>query len=277
MKSALLQLNSGDTPLENLAQTQALISEAAAQGTGFVLTPEVTNCVSASREHQHKVLQPEQQDVTLKALRRQASELRIWLLIGSLALKSDHPDDRFVNRSFLIDPNGNVVARYDKIHMFDVKVSETETYKESSGYRPGEQAVTASTSFAKVGLTICYDVRFPALYRALAQSGAEVFTVPSAFSPMTGVAHWETLLRARAIETGSYVLAPAQTGTHTAQVGRQRSTYGHSLAIGPWGDVLTDAGPLPGVVYVFLDTNEVAKARMKIPAWRNKRPFTGPL
>lgn len=276
LKTALIQLNSGDQPEENLPITQDLIAEAAAQGACFILTPEVTNCVSASRKQQEAVLQHEADDLTLAALRSQARDLGVWLLIGSLALKTSDPDGRFANRSFLIGPDGAVLARYDKMHMFDVTVSEAETYKESKGYRPGEEAVLAEVSGAKVGLTICYDVRFAYLYRILAQHGAEILTVPSAFSTGTGPAHWEPLLKARAIETGSFVLAPAQTGMHSATQGKSRQTYGHSMAISPWGEVLCDGGTQPGISLISLDLSEVAKVRSRIPSLHHDRAFTGP-
>ena len=276
MKAALLQLNSGDDPVSNLARTVDMVAQAAGQGAGFVLTPEVTNCVSQDRAHQTRVLQHESDDITLAGLREAAIRFGVWLSIGSLALKTDDPDGRFANRSFLIDPAGQIVARYDKIHMFDVTVSETETYRESAGYRPGTRAVVAETPFAKIGLSICYDIRFAYLYRALAQAGAEVLLVPSAFSPVTGAAHWEPLLRARAIETGSYVLAAAQTGTHAAQAGKQRKTYGHSMAISPWGEVLADLGTEPGIALVDLDPAEVAQSRKRIAALSHDRPFEGP-
>lgn len=276
MRFALAQLNSGDDPAANLPVIMDLIRDGVEQGAKVILTPEVTNCVSASRTHQNEVLQAEDVDQTLAALRAQAAELDIWLLIGSLALKTDGPDDRFANRSFLIAPDGSIAARYDKIHMFDVAVSETETYRESAGYRPGEQAVLAYTTFGRIGMTICYDLRFPHLYRLLAQAGAEFLTVPSAFSPVTGAAHWESLLRARAIETGCYVLAPAQTGRHSASQGRVRETYGHSLIVGPWGDILADGGVKPGVIIVDLDRDEVAQARKRIPSLRVANAFDGP-
>ena len=276
MKAALIQLNSSDSPDENLPVTQGFIDEAAGAGAQFVLTPEVTNCVSASRARQEEVLCHQDDDPTLAALRAQAERLGIWLLIGSLAVKTQDADARFANRSFLIAPDGGIAAWYDKIHMFDVQVSETEQYRESAGYRPGERGVVAKTPFGMVGLTVCYDIRFPKLYRRLAQAGAEVLTVPSAFSPVTGAAHWETLLRARAIETGSYVLAPAQTGQHSATRGKERRTYGHSMAVGPWGDVLADAGTEPGVIVVELDRSEVARARARIPSLLNETTFEGP-
>ena len=276
MKAALLQLNAGDDPAFNLRRTTEFIAQAAGQGAGFVLTPEVTNCVSQDRAHQTRVLQHEEDDITLAGLRKAAIQYGVWLSIGSLALKTHDPDGRFANRSFLIDPAGQIVARYDKIHMFDVTVSETETYRESAGYRPGERAVVADTPFAKIGLSICYDVRFAYLYRALAQAGAVVLLVPSAFSPVTGAAHWEPLLRARAIETGSYVLASAQTGTHAAHAGKPRKPYGHSRAISPWGEVLLDLGTEPGIGLVDLDLRSVAQSRKRIAALSHDRPFEGP-
>ncbi|MCL4160097.1 UNVERIFIED_CONTAM: hypothetical protein GTU68_054322 [Idotea baltica] len=253
-----------------------MIDDAAGQGAQFVLTPEVTNCVSASRAHQCDVLQTQQDDITLAALRRQAKARQIWLLIGSLALKTQDADGRFANRSFLIAPTGDIAAWYDKIHMFDVVLSDSESYRESRGYRPGERAVVADMPCGTLGLTICYDLRFPHLFRQLAQVGAGVITVPSAFSPTTGAAHWETLLRARAIETGAYILAPAQTGRHSATQGAARETYGHSLAVAPWGDVLADGGDTPGIVFVDLDPAKVAQARMRIPAMTQDKTFGGP-
>jgi len=266
MKTALVQLNSSDDPDENLAVTCDYVDRAAANGAGFILTPEVTNCVSASRTRQQEFLCHEADDPTLAGLRARAKTHGIWLLIGSLALKTNDADGRFANRSFLIDPSGEITARYDKIHMFDVRVSETETYRESAGYRPGTKAVVAESGFGKIGMTVCFDIRFSYLYRALAQAGADILTVPSAFSPVTGAAHWEVLLRARAIETGSYLLAPAQTGTHKATRGKARQTYGHSLAVAPWGEVIADGGTDPGVIYVDLDLGKVAQARQSIPS-----------
>lgn len=276
MRVGLLQLNSSDDPAANLAVTVGMISEAAQQGATFVLTPEVTNCVSANRAWQTDVLRPEDEDETLAALRRQAADLGVWVLIGSLAVKTSDPDERFANRSFLLSPKGDIVAWYDKIHMFDVQVSETETYRESAGYRPGTRAVVADTDFASIGMTICYDVRFPYLYRKLAQAGAMILTVPSAFSPVTGAAHWHTLLRARAIETGCYVLAPAQTGSHLASQGRSRNTYGHSLIVAPWGEVVADGGKEPGVIVADLDLSKVQTARSKVPSFSADQMFEGP-
>ncbi|SES08965.1 Predicted amidohydrolase [Tranquillimonas rosea] len=276
MRSGLIQLRSSDDPAENLDSVVGRLREAAGQGADLILTPEVTNCVSASRTRQTEVLRHEHDDPTLAGLRDEASALGRWVLIGSLALKTDDADGRFANRSFLIAPDGSVAARYDKIHMFDVAVSETETYRESAGYRPGDRAVTADSPFGRLGLTICYDVRFPALYRTLAQAGAGILTVPSAFSPVTGAAHWEPLLRARAIECGAFVLAPAQCGTHAASRGKQRQTHGHSLAVSPWGEVLADGGTEPGLTLVDLDLSAVDDARGKVPSLTHDRPFSGP-
>jgi predicted amidohydrolase len=198
------------------------------------------------------------------------------LLIGSIALLTGDEDGRFANRSFLIRPDASIAARYDKIHMFDVNVSEAEVYRESAAFRPGSKAVVAQTPFAPVGMTVCYDVRFANLYRKLAQGGAQIITVPAAFNHITGAAHWETLLRARAIENGAFVLAPAQTGFHAEAGGKGRRTYGHSLAIAPWGEVLADGGTEPGVTLVDIDLTEVAKARGRVPSLQHDRGFDAP-
>jgi predicted amidohydrolase len=276
MRTALVQLTVTDDPGQNLPVTLSHIATAATGGAGFVLTPECTNALSSNRARLRSLLHPEETDPTLAALRDAASKHGIWLLIGSLGLLTQDEDGRFANRSLLITPGGDIAARYDKIHMFDVNVSETEVYRESAGYRPGNRAVLADTPFAKIGMTVCYDVRFPHLYRRLAQSGAQILTVPAAFNHITGAAHWETLLRARAIETGCFVLAPAQTGFHPEQEGKGRRTHGHSLAIAPWGEVLADAGTDPGVTFVDLDLTEVTKARNRIPSLSHDRAFTGP-
>jgi predicted amidohydrolase len=276
MKIALLQLNSCDDPAVNLPETLRLIKEAAAKGADLILTPEVTNCVSASRSQQLAVLQTEEEDITLAAIRTEVEALGVWIAIGSLALKTDDPDGRFANRSFMINPTGDIAAWYDEIHMFDVDVSATETYRESDGYRPGMRAVLVDTPFGKIGLSICYDVRFPYLYRDLAQAGADIMLVPAAFSYVTGATHWETLLRSRAIETGSFVLAAAQTGTHAASKGMKRQTHGHSLVVAPWGEVIADAGKQPGITMVDLDLSEVSHARKRIAALQHDREYSGP-
>lgn len=276
MRAALLQICGADQPEENLAMVRTMMREAAERGASWVLTPEVTNCLSGSRTHQRATLKDEAHDPVLAGLRTEAAALGLWLLIGSLALRTDNDDGRFANRSLMIAPNGNIVARYDKIHMFDVDVSETETYRESASYHPGDRAILARTDWGPVGLTICYDVRFPHLFRALAKAGANIITVPSAFSPVTGQAHWEVLLRARAIETGCFILAPAQTGAHSVSRGRPRKSHGHSLVIAPWGEVLADGGTDPGLVLADLDLSEVEKARARVASLEHDRPFSGP-
>lgn len=276
MRAGLVQLNVGDDPVANLPGTVDLVRRAVAGGAGFVLTPECTNALSGNRTHQRAVLRHEDEDATLAALRDEAARAGIWLLIGSLGVLTHDADGRFANRSFLIAPTGQIAARYDKIHMFDVNVSETEIYRESAGYRPGSAAVLADAGFARIGMTVCYDLRFAHLYRALAQAGAQILTVPAAFNHITGAAHWEVLLRARAIETGCFVLAPAQTGFHAETHGTGRRTFGHSLAIAPWGEVLADAGTEPGITLVDLDLTEVTKARARVPSLSHDRKFTGP-
>lgn len=276
MRAALVQLSVSDDPAQNLPATVAFIREAAARGAGFVLTPECTNLLSSDRAHQRAVLRHEEDDLTLTALRLEAERAGIWLLIGSLGLKTHDPDGRFANRSFLIGPQGQVVAKYDKIHMFDVDVSATERYRESEGYRPGARAVLADAGFAKIGMAICYDLRFPHLFRRLAQAGADLLTLPAAFNDTTGAAHWESLIRARAIETTCFVLAPAQCGTHAAHGGKPRRTHGHSLAVAPWGEVLADGGTEPGVTLVDIDLGAVAQARARVPSLTHDREFDGP-
>lgn len=276
LHAALVQINASDDPAANLPETEQLIRQAAAGGAALVLTPEVTNIISASRAVQNQRLALEDDDATLTRLRAVTAELGIWLSLGSLALKSGDPDGRFVNRQFLIGPDGGIRARYDKIHMFDVELGGEESYRESKGYRPGEQAVTADIPWGKLGLTICYDMRFPALYHSLGVAGAAILTVPSAFTVPTGRAHWEVLLRARAIETGCFVLAAAQWGTHSASQGRVRETYGHSIAIDPWGQVLADAGEGVGVTHATLNLDAVAQSRAKIPSLANARIFAAP-
>ncbi|MFN0115423.1 MAG: carbon-nitrogen hydrolase family protein [Paracoccaceae bacterium] len=277
MKVALVQMTSTDVPPDNLAAARELIREGAGRGAKFILTPEVMNCVSSDRALLARVLATEEGDATLSALRDEANALGIWLLIGSLGLRTGEADGRFANRSFLVAPDGSVAARYDKIHMFDVDISATESYRESAGYRPGSQAIIAATPFGRVGMSVCYDVRFPHLYRRLAQAGATILTIPAAFNDTTGAAHWETLVRARAIETGCFVLAPTQTGTHGLHSnGRPRRTWGHSLAVAPWGEVLADGGTDPGVTLADLDLSLVGNARARVPSLLHDRPFGGP-
>jgi len=274
LRAGLIQLSASDDPESNLAATAALIRAAAAGGAALALTPEVTNIVSTSRERRDALTHPQESDPTLAALCALAAELGVWLLIGSLLVRTDDPAGRLANRSFLIDAAGAIRATYDKIHLFDVAVSAAETHRESAAIRPGARAVVADTPWGGLGMTVCYDLRFGALHRALAQAGAAILTVPAAFTPPTGRAHWEVLLRARAIETGCFVLAPAQCGVHPAAPGAAlRETWGHSLAVDPWGVVLADGGDAPGVTLADLDLDAVAQARARIPALSHDRPF----
>lgn len=276
MRVSLLQMTSSDDPSENLTVLRDMLARARAEGADMALSPEVTNCVSMDRAHQASVLHAEADDPFVAGLSAAVADLGLWVLAGSLAVKSDPPETRFANRSLLFDDQGQIVARYDKMHMFDVDVSEQETFRESAGFAPGATAVVAQTPWTKLGLTICYDLRFAYLHRALAQAGAQVLTVPAAFSPGTGPAHWQPILQARAIETGCFVLAPAQTGTHTVRHGKPRRTHGHSLVIAPWGEVLLDAGTEPGVFTLDLDLSQVTEARRRVPALTHDRAFQGP-
>ncbi len=275
MKVAALQLCASDDPIANLEVTLSMVQQASEMGAQFIATPEVTNCISSSRRLQNDVLALQNDDQTLAALRNAATRFGVWISVGSLALKLP-ADNRFTNRSFMIDPSGQLVAQYDKIHMFDVTLSETEQYRESDGYRPGDRAVIADTIFGKIGMTICYDIRFPHLYRGLAKSVASILLIPAAFARPTGRAHWEVLLRARAIETGCFVIAAAQTGEHKATDGRLRKTYGHSMIISPWGDILADAGEDQGIVYADLDLSLVESTRARVPSILSNQSFSEP-
>ncbi|MAQ36364.1 MULTISPECIES: carbon-nitrogen hydrolase family protein [Thioclava] len=275
MKAALVQLSVTDDPAQNLPVTLDFIRDAASKGAQLIATPECTNLISSDRAHQNAALHHEHHDPTLEALCNEAERLGVYILIGSLCLKSGD-DARFANRSFLIGRKGNIKARYDKIHMFDVDVSETERYRESEAYRPGREAVLGATKYAQLGLSVCYDLRFPHLYRTLAQAGAQVLTIPAAFNDTTGAAHWEVLVRARAIENTCFVLAPAQCGTHAAHGGRPRRTWGHSLAVDPWGKVLADGGTEPGVTLVDLDLDQVDAVRARLRSLFHDRSFDGP-
>lgn len=276
MKAALVQLSVTDDPAQNLPVTLDFIREAASRGAQLIATPECTNMISSDRAHQSAVLHHEHHDPTLEAICAEAERLGVYVLIGSLCLKTEDDDGRFANRSFLIGRKGNIKARYDKIHMFDVDVSETERYRESEAYRPGREAVLGPTKYAQIGMTVCYDLRFPHLYRSLAQGGAQILSIPAAFNDTTGRAHWEVLVRARAIENTCFVLAPAQCGTHAAHGNRPRRTWGHSLAVGPWGDVLADGGTEPGVTLVDLDLAQVDAVRSRLRSLFHDRSFEGP-
>lgn len=263
----LVQLCASDDPAYNLERTTTLIRKAADQGAGVVMTPEMTGIFQLGKDALLAKTFDEESDPALAAYLALAKELGIWLLIGSLAIKIG--TEKLANRSYLISPSG-IEARYDKIHMFDVDLPSGESYRESSTYQAGENLVTAKTPFGVLGLSICYDLRFAYLFRALAKAGAQIITVPSGFTKVTGEAHWHTLLRARAIETGCFILAPAQAGMHT----NGRETYGHTLAVDPWGEVLLDAGPPDEAVHVVqLDLGRVKKARAAIPALQHDRTF----
>ena len=275
MKVAALQLCASDDPVANLAHTLSMVQQASEAGAQFIATPEVTNCVSSSRRRQNKVLALQENDQTLAAMCTAAARFGVWISVGSLALKLPD-DDRFTNRSFMIDPSGQIVAQYDKIHMFDVTLSETEQYRESDGYRAGDHAVIADTAFGRIGMTICYDIRFPHLYRGLAKSGASILLIPAAFAQPTGRAHWEVLLRARAIETGCYVIAAAQTGEHQTSQRRPRKTYGHSMIVSPWGEIMADAGEDQGIIYADLDLSLVESTRVRVPSILSNQSFSEP-
>ncbi|MBL4750611.1 MAG: carbon-nitrogen hydrolase family protein [Amylibacter sp.] len=276
LKVGLIQFSASDQPGENLQTVLQMIRDAHAQGAEFILTPEATNCISTDQQHQRSVFYYQNDDPSLKAYQKIAAELGTWLLIGSLLILSNDPDGRFANRCFLIGPDGEIFAQYDKIHMFDVTLSKAENFRESNGYRPGDKAVIAACNFGTVGITICYDLRFPNLFRTLAQAGAQIITVPAAFTQTTGAAHWHVLLRARAIETGCYILAPAQTGTHKASVGKERQTYGHSLVVDPWGQIIADASTGVGITIVEIDLEQVEDARRRIPSLQHDRNYQAP-
>lgn len=271
LRVALVQLTSGLDAAENMKRVESLIAEAASGGAELVSLPEVVNLMQRRRKLAQPQTATEAADATLAAWREQARSAGIWLHVGSMVLALDD-DERFANRSLLIAPDGSIRARYDKIHMFDVDLAGGESYRESDGFRPGTRAVLADTPWGGFGMSVCYDVRFPHLYRQLAQAGARILAVPAAFTRTTGQAHWHTLLRARAIETGCFVIAAAQCGDHADG----RKTYGHSLVVSPWGEVLADGGSEPTIVHASLDLGAVDRARAMVPAWNRNRPFAAP-
>lgn len=267
-RAALIQMRSGRDMTRNLADASAGIRRAAAGGARFITTPEMTNILEPDRPRLRSLVRSEADDESVAAFAALAGELAVWLNIGSLALKGD--GEKLVNRSLLFRPDGTVAARYDKIHLFDVDLPTGESLRESHAYAGGGSAVLAATPFGPLGMTICYDMRFPPLFRALAQAGAMFFTVPSAFTVPTGQAHWHALLRARAIETGSFVLAAAQGGLHESG----RETYGHSLIVTPWGEIAGECGTEPDIVLADIDPDQAAMARQRIPALSHDRGFT---
>jgi predicted amidohydrolase len=263
----LIAMRSGRDPQTNLDALLAAIDQAKRGGAEYVLTPEMTNIMEVKRERLFANILPDETDPILATLREVARKLGIFIHIGSLAIKAS--SEKAVNRSFLIDRKGEIVARYDKIHMFDVDLGSGESYRESNSYRAGELAVVADLPWGRIGLTVCYDLRFPALYRALAEAGASFLAIPSAFTRVTGEAHWHVLMRARAIENGCFVFAAAQGGKHE----NGRETFGHSLVVDPWGRILAEGGTEPGVVLAEIDPAEVAAARAKIPSLQHGRRF----
>lgn len=265
-----MQLRTGLDIAANVAAASKLIREAKSQGAAFVATPEVTSLFEAESDRLFAKVQTQDDDVALKAFRQLAEELSLWLLIGSMPVKV--AERQCANRSFMIDPKGQVRATYDKVHMFDVDLPNGEVYRESRNFRRGERAVVVDLPWGKLGMSVCYDLRFPQLYRALAKAGASFITIPSAFTHTTGQAHWHVLQRARAIETGCFVIAPAQGGVHE----NGRHTFGHSVIVDPWGVILAESGEDPGVIVADIDVAKVADVRARIPSLTHDRPFTVP-
>jgi predicted amidohydrolase len=266
-KAAMIQMRSGLKPTANFDDAARLIGEAKAAGADYVQTPEMTNVLAGKREQLFDVITEEEQDASLAAFRDLARKLGICIHVGSLAIKVS--PDKAANRGFVIDAKGDIAARYDKIHMFDVDLGNGESYRESRNYRPGEAAVSCDLPFGRLGVTICYDLRFPALFRALAEAGATMLAIPSAFTKPTGEAHWHVLMRARAIENGCFVFAAAQAGKHESG----RETYGHSLIVDPWGRILAEGAGEPGIVMADIDMAQVSKARAKVPSLQHGRRF----
>lgn len=266
-KAAMIQMRSGLKPGANIDAAVRYIGDAKSAGAEYVLTPEMTNILAANREQLFAVVVEEGADASLATLREVARKLGIYVHVGSLAIRIS--PDRAANRSFLIDPKGDILARYDKIHMFDVDLAGGESYRESRNYRPGELAVLADLPWGRLGLTVCYDLRFPALYRALAEAGATMLAIPSAFTKQTGEAHWHVLVRGRAIENGCFVFAAAQGGRHE----NGRDTFGHSLIVDPWGRIIAEGGTEPGVIVAEINPAEVASARARIPSLQHGRRF----
>jgi deaminated glutathione amidase len=267
-RAALVQMRSGVDMARNLADASAMVRDAVAQGAQYVLTPEVTNIFEADKERTKAVVRMEADDISVAGFSALAAELGIWLHVGSLALRVS--PEKLVNRSLLFSPGGTIAARYDKIHLFDVDMPSGERIRESDTFAPGEEAVVADLPWGKLGLSICYDMRFPKLFNTLANAGASFLAVPAAFTVPTGKAHWHVLLRSRAIETGSFVFAAAQGGHHECG----RHTFGHSIAINPWGEVIAELETEPGVIVFDVEEDLVKRDRARIPALNNARSFT---
>jgi deaminated glutathione amidase len=267
-KVGLVQMCTGRDIEKNLVAASDLVRAAAKNGAHYVQTPEITTLMEMDRAKLFAAVRPEDGNPAIVHFRALARELKIWLHIGSMGVLLQ--PDKLANRSLLIAPDGTLAARFDKIHMFDVQLPGGESYRESKNYEPGATAVLAELPWGKLGMTVCYDLRFPQLYRALAQGGADILAIPSAFTVKTGEAHWHVLMRARAIENGCFVLAAAQAGQHESG----RSTYGHSIAISPWGDILAEGdGVQLGVIYADIDCAAVAEARGRVPSLTHDRPF----
>lgn len=262
-----MQLRTGIDIQTNVAVASALIREARQKGAHFIATPEVTSLFEAETDRLFSKVCEEKNDAALTQFRALADELQVWLLIGSMPIKVG--ERQCANRSYLLGPNGEIKARYDKIHMFDVDLPNGEVYRESRNFRSGERAVTVALPWGTLGLSVCYDLRFPQLYRALAKAGASFLSIPAAFTYTTGTAHWHVLQRARAIETGCFVIAPAQGGVHE----NKRHTFGHSLIIDPWGAIIAEAGEDPCVILADIDPAKVTEARQRIPALRHDKPI----
>jgi predicted amidohydrolase len=269
VKIAVLQMTSGIDPIINAKTIVGAVAEAKAAGAEMLFTPEMSGLIDRDRKRSRARIRDQDSDPVLQAVRDAAARHGIWVSIGSLAIAGARDDDRLVNRSFLIDSNGTIVARYDKIHLFDVDLPTGESWRESAAYAPGERAVLAETPVGNMGLTICYDLRFPALYSALTDAGATVLTVPAAFTVPTGQDHWHLLLRARAVEAGAFVIAAAQSGLH--EDGRE--TFGHSLVVDPWGNILLDMGTDAGLGMCEMDLADVDRVRGRIPALLHRRPI----
>jgi deaminated glutathione amidase len=268
---ACVQLNSGREIAANIEIAAAQVRRARDAGAELIMTPEVSDMIEPKRSLRLEKARDEASHPMLASWRELARETGAHLLLGSLMLRMPG-EERLLNRSFLIAPDGNIMARYDKIHMFDVDLPGGESYRESAVFRPGDAAVLAPLPWGVLGMTVCYDLRFPLLYRALAQAGADFLTVPSAFTVPTGRAHWHVLLRARAIENGCFVFAPAQSGEHA----EGRRTYGHSLIVAPWGEILAEAQDGVGFITAAIDPGEIEKARRAVPSLRHDRPFANP-
>ena len=272
MRIALFQAQTGIDPEENARSLAAAVHEAAAGGAAMLFTPEMSGLLDRDRERARPRLRGEEQDIVLAAVRQAAARTGLWVHLGSLALAGEREDGRLINRGFVIDGEGAVRARYDKMHLFDVDLPTGESWRESASFAGGEKAVVVDSPAGRLGMSICYDIRFPDLYRALTGAGATLLSVPAAFTVPTGSAHWHILLRARAIEAGVFVVAAAQVGRH--QDGRE--TYGHSLVVDPWGEVLLDMGDAPGVGFAEVDPGQVEEVRSRLPAIRHRRPVPEP-